>query len=1120
MTDSRRAQLPMTEDLVDTSPIGFAFDLSTKEKVKRPLPGEEEEYGESLGPLPALLVLNNEGILAAWWLVYAESIRQGITFPGLAVTGGAPTQKSQPQSEAALFTAPSPSSAPVFGQNSLEKASVPSGSFGASVNTPQAPSFGSTPTISSGFGAASTLGQSQSPWAPSLANTGGQSLTPTFGKPGFGAPASLGMHAQGTSFGLASGLGSRPSPWGSQSSGSVAITGSAFGQTGRLGSQSSPFSTTSTPNPLNLPGAANVSTGPTSGGFASFANKPVGFASVPSPGGTQSLFRKSATVSTLGSGSGADSSFGQLQKNDRQVTKPFGTGTFDLGSTFKADGTSANDAPKSTGEAGSSLFGSNFGADLGETVPQSKDEDMDESEDVPPRQTTTNNNVEDIKAPTADSAPRESLPKTESSKFEDLFGVQSQSTSKPSEVQKSKPAGFSFGQNTNLNEAPKETSNESEDRPQTAVEIPPKIKEEPTSDDDDISPLNEEEARPPEGYRDSIELSKLPEIPGPPTPKIPEAPLPPESTSKTSYAPGDSSNSSKSSDDPPLPPDFAPSKTKLQEVEAAPPEGKELPEDEGEDEGSEEEEGQVDALDDEGSGVDVGHEISLLSSKESSKITPGSSFGMQPENRSPDGLFLTASKKSESQRIPLFGETGKSPVQLFPSSSKTQESPRSPSPVRIGPVSDLLRPDNTRSVSTPGLTSPWINRKIHLSSTITPFKAQYTVEEIRKQERERLLAEQAQKMQQEQLPLKDDEDEQIRRALAADVEGSRTLDDFVAHQDYVGDVDKPGIPGQIEKVYRDINSMIDTLGLNARSLKAFIKGHEELAKPDRRSREDLEDLDDWCLVEIEDLDDIENDLFEQLDENRLPDVPGKLFDIREAHTAVSHLKRQSVNLGRTVDFRKDPAAAETASRAPLSLDQQAQLRDLRKAFTHFQKRLADAEEGVTMLRTKLAHAESQYTGIRKNGREPSKQPTVEAVENTIRKMTGIIQKKNADIDILSSQMKEMSLFPVINGSIDFVKDAHSEQGSTPPFRTPYPNSVSKKYRKSLQQKGYRTSASLTPHKESPLRSGFNPDGTPSKSANKLTTEEVEYRARLSRKHEINEIVRDVFRSDPKMRTLD
>ena len=1130
VTDSRRAQLPMTEDLADTSPIGFAFDLSSKDKVKRPLPGEEEEYDESSGPLPALVILNNEGILATWWLIYAESIRQRTTFPGLAATGAAQTQQTQPQYQqgASPFAAPSQPSAPTFRQSSFGNPSTPSGNFGASANTSNAPPFGSSPAPGSLFGAASALGQSKSPWGASLINAGGQGSTPTFGKPSSGGLASQGVNTQGTAFGMAGGLGNRVSPWGTPSSSNTATTGSTFGQTGKLGSLPSPFATGPSSTSLNPQGAANGSPTTTSG-FASFANKPGGFASTPSSsGGFQSVFAKPPTGSVLGSGSNTGSSFGQLQKPTEQIKSPFGTGAFSLGSTFKADGTSIDDASKPTGAAVNSLFGANFNATLGEAVPQSKDEDMDESEDVSPTQATASNGVQDAKEPVADLAPPElPLPKTEPPKIGGLFGTQSQGTDTLAEVQSSKPTGFGFGQPTPLTVTSKETIDESNNRPPRAVETSPKIKEEPTSDDDDISPLNEEEAQPPEGYGESVEpskssLSKSPKTPAPPRPKLPEAPLPPESTSKTSYAPGDSSNSSKSSDDPSLPPDFAPSKSKLQEVEATLPEESALPEEEAEDEGSEEEEGRVEALDDEGSGVDVGQEISPLSSKESSKITPVSSFGMGPENRSPDGLFSTASKKSELQKIPLFGEAGKPPVQLFPTSSKTQESPRSPSPVRMGSFSGSLRPENTRSVSTPGPASSWRNRRSHQNNLVTPLQAQNSAEEIRRQERERLLDEQAQKAQQEQQPLEDDEDEQIRRTLAADIEGSITLDDFVAHQDYVGDVDKPGIPGQVEKVYRDINSMIDTLGLNARSLKAFIKGHEELAKTDGRSREDLESLDDWCLVEIEDLDALESDLFEQLNQNKLPDVSRKLSDIREIRGAVSHLEHQSVDLGRTIDFRKDPAAVETASRAPLDLDQQTQLRDLRKAFTKFQKQLVDAEEGVTMLRTKLAYTDSQYNGIRKNGKEPAKQPTVEAVENTVRKMTAMIERKSADIDILSSQMEEMSLSPDVNDTINLANGAHSGQGSSSTFTTPYPNSASKMYRKALQQKRYRPAASLTPHKESPLRSGFNSEGTTNKSVISFTAEEVEeYKTKVSKKQEINEVVRDIFRRNgAKIRTLD
>jgi nucleoporin NUP159 len=93
----------------------------------------------------------------------------------------------------------------------------------------------------------------------------------------------------------------------------------------------------------------------------------------------------------------------------------------------------------------------------------------------------------------------------------------------------------------------------------------------------------------------------------------------------------------------------------------------------------------------------------------------------------------------------------------------------------------------------------------------------------------------------------------------------------------VGNVTKPGIPGEIERVYRDINSMIDTLGLNARSLHAFIKGHNELYKDGGRTRDDLEHEDDWTLLEIDDLVVIEKELEEQLDQGRVHD-PEKLLE--------------------------------------------------------------------------------------------------------------------------------------------------------------------------------------------------------------------------------------------------
>ena len=60
--------------------------------------------------------------------------------------------------------------------------------------------------------------------------------------------------------------------------------------------------------------------------------------------------------------------------------------------------------------------------------------------------------------------------------------------------------------------------------------------------------------------------------------------------------------------------------------------------------------------------------------------------------------------------------------------------------------------------------------------------------------------------------LSDEEDVRVRELLASEVEPSMDLEPFIAHQDYVGRVNKLGIAGQIEKVFRDINSMIDTDG--------------------------------------------------------------------------------------------------------------------------------------------------------------------------------------------------------------------------------------------------------------------------------------------------------------------
>ncbi|KAL9131657.1 MAG: hypothetical protein Q9217_000468 [Psora testacea] len=1086
--DSRRAQLPLTEELGDTFPVGVALDLSSKEKVKRPLPQEELE--ESPGPLPALMVLNNEGLLSTWWIVYAESIRQGTTFPGLAMAGGLQSrQPSQAQRQVSPFSASSPPPATAFGQSSFGKPSTPIGTFGGVTSTPAPSTFGYTSTSVPAFGAYSGLGQQKSVWGSSSNNNiGTQPTTPAFGQPSFGSSNPIANITQGTAFGMAGGLGNKRSPWGTPSSGAATGSTGAFGQPSKLGSQTSPFASASTGG-VSGSGGSNNSTSP-SGGFASFATKSSGFLSAtPSSGGAQSVFGKPSTVAPLQRGMDTDSSFGQQQQKDEAPKSVFGgsTGDFQLGSTFKADGTAAKDSQKPAGDVAGSMFDRNFSSTLRDTASfQSKDADMDrEDEDEAPIDAdNTSHDQKDVKPSALEPAqPKFQFPKTDPPKSGGLFGTQSQSRTTPAEVQSSKPAGFSFGKPTPIAAMPKETPEELEDRPRSLIATSPKVKEEPQSDADDISPLNEEEAQPPEGYGDTdsglSSRSKTPETPDPEKKKFSNAPLPPESTSKASYAPGDSSNSSKSSDDAPLPPDFVPSKTRLKEVEAPQPEQAKLP--------SDEEEG---ALDDEGSGVDVGQDVSPSNSNRSSKNVTGSSFGLPSDRSTAGSLFLSMPEQSEVQRgkSALFGEVGKASAPFFPPPTKPQESPRSPSPVRLN-TSDSMRPDNSRSISAPVPFKALSSRQSHPSRLVVPSQPQQYAGELRKQERERLLVEQARKAAEERQELIDDDDVQIRRLLESDVAGSKTIDAFLAHQDYVGNIDKPGIPGQIEKIFRDINSMIDTLGLNARSLTAFVKGHEEQARPVGRTRDDLEDLEDWCLIEVEDLNAIENDLFEQLETNKLQNVPEKLAACRDLLKTLSRLHHRSHDLGRTIDLRKDPLAAELAAQAALSLDQQTQQRELRKAFKHFQKQLAKAEEAMSVLRSQLASAEGQFSKPGSNGKDVLRKPTVEAVQNTIRKMTAMVKKKRDDIDVLEMQMKHLRFStPPTNGS--------TEEGNTT-VNGPLHD-------------GSEPSSAVTTNQEPPLRMDLNRDGTPHKLPYELSEEEVEqYRAKIRRRMEVNQAVRDV-----------
>lgn len=1107
--DSRRAQMPMSKDQTDTSPIGVCFDLSSKDKILRPLP--KEEFDASQGPLPAVMVLNNEGVLSSWWLVYADSIRLGTTYPGLVAAGGPQIQQqSQIERQASPFASTVTQTAPTFGLSNFGKQSTPTAGFGSAFSKPATSAFGSTSSPISSFG---TIGKSQSPFGgptttPATSESGGS----TFGQPTFGSSTPMGsvmggagrgaIPTGGAAFGTAGGLGNRGSVWGTPSSGTAAASGSVFGHSGFGGVNKSPFGAPSTGNAFVSNTAA-----PTSGGFASFAAKTSGFMTAAPTSSAEDPFGKTAQGAPFGSGMDTDTSFGATPKKDAEASKSVfggGGGAFTLGTTFVGDGPSANEAANPKGKEFKSMFGDGFGSALGEvqkevTTPQTKDADMDEDDNAPAQSAQPANIQKATTTPAANPTPPKfqfpSVPPSTGG----LFGTQAQAKTTPAAVHSSQPSGFTFGKPTPITTTPKDTPKRPGQSDRPSVEISPKIKEEPHSDDDNISPLNEEEAAPPLGFG----APRTPPI----GTKTPVDPVPPESTSKTSFAPGDSSNSSKSSEEAPLPPDFLPSKTKLKEVEPPPAEQAPLPETKNEEEDAdadaEGDEDEEEGLDDEGSGVDVAQEISPSTDPtHSPKITPGSSFG-GPLDKSPvGGLFSRVSRPQDGQTgRSLFGEIGNTSAPYFSPPSKTQESPRSPSPVRSILAGDSLRPDSSRSISAPGPFKALANRKNTLSQLAVPSKPQPSAEERRKQERERIAAQQAKQAAEEEQDLSDREDERVREELGTEVEATKTLDPFLAHQDYIGAVDKPGIPGQIDKVYRDINSMIDTLGLNARSLTAFVKGHTELHKQCGRSREDLED-DDWCLIEIGDLSTAEDELKQRLEAGQIQDVQKKLNECRDLRKGVASLRAKGGDFVKAVETGSDPEVAESARTAPLRLEQVTQQHELRKKFMKFQKLLAETEENITMLRAKLASYESSNA----NGR-PLKKPTVEAVTNTIKKMTSMVEKKSGDIDVLENQMRRLRFSSA-------ALSQSSREGS--PF-TPLPSTSPQ--RKLFSRSGGSTLQNGQSH--TPCRPTNGP-GISRKAMQEVTPEGVQrYREKAQRRQEVNLIMKEAFsKTGPRIRGLD
>ncbi|KAL4759250.1 FG-nucleoporin NUP159 [Aspergillus foveolatus] len=959
--DSKKASVPLKDSIDETSVIGLGLDFSSSEPVIAPIQGED--IAESSTPLPNLLLLNHEGVLCSWWFIYNESIRQKVPYDGLTSVKTQVPPALQSQS-----TQPQPAAQSPFAQPSFGSPAAPS-SFGTT-------GFGK-PSAAPAFGSPSVPGTPQQPsfGKPSFGTPA--FATPAFGAPAFGAPAALGSNAP--KFGQ-SGFGQSSTPVKSLFGASGAPAGGGFGS------------------------FANVSGG---GGFASLAtSKP----SEGSPFGklpSENPFGKSSGTSLFGAQSETTAFTPQKTEESKGA---FGAGSsgFVLGSTFKGDGTAVDDAPKPEKPSGLFSFGSSFDEMVStpsKTSPPT--EAMDDIEDS----NATSQNLPAAKEPAPSLFGASSKPSTGSSIF-GSFGSQTQNQSPFGSAQTSKSPFSLLGNKKADNQAPSPSSAPSE---KTAVASPPLTK------------------------------AKSPE---------PEPPLPPDSTSRAVYGPGDtsaSSNVSKSSvDDAPLPPDFTASrkspepesepplppdfltrpKKEEQEEEEEPvkaeeaplppdftkpsaPFGKESPlvqdeSDAGSDVGSDADESQKGPPEDESefeySGDDNTHEVK----EPSVESSPESSFDAKHMGEGPaGGLF---GKKQ------LFGEISKP---LFPQTAQSREPPRSPSPIRPPRARQgLPNTENLRSISAPHKPGDALAAR---KASLTELAKR---EELRQPARSPARQSEPQPVETEEEALSDDEDERLRADLNRPLEPVPTLDPFLPHQDYTGETSKPGIPGQIERLYRDINSMVDTLGINARSLSSFLLYQQKSTDSNwiniLRSDSPTDILDEKLLLrQIEDLDSTASALADSLEKHRVQGVEEKLESCRELlGKDIFTLRSQCASIRKTLDAYTDAASIVSA---PLSAEQANLQQDLRTSSAEIQTKLAELESAVSLLRAKIADSP------RADGSRPStRRPTVEAVTSTIATMMNMVESKSGDIDVLEVQMKKLGF--------DTSAAPASREGS--PFATP------------------------------------------------------------------------------------
>ncbi|KAJ9490347.1 hypothetical protein VN97_g2915 [Penicillium thymicola] len=1067
--DTKRASVPLKDSGEETSVIGLAQNLSATENVIAPLPGSD--ILESSTPLPGVLLLNNDGILSSWWFVYADSIRQNIPYSGLISSGQATQAPSQPQAIAPT-PAPAPTQQPAFGQSGFgspapfgqpafgKPAGVPA--FGSpsamGASTMGATAFGKQSAPA--FGSPSRLGGSP---APAFGKTSSPAPAPAFGTPSqpgasFGTPSTPGQPQFGKSgFGaMGSGLGQSSSPANPFGAKGAASSGGGFSSFSGGGG----FSGFATAKPGESPFAAKQTSEspfaakqPSESPFAATQPKasPFGTASA-----GESAFAKSS-ASPFGAKPQAPTSFPPPASSE--VKNPFGApqGGFELKSTFKGDGSAVNDGPKpDKPSSGAFSFGGSF--DEMVSTPRkgsaSPSESMDDdTEDIEPV------NKETFSIFGGASKPASQTPTS-------MFSSKTQTTKTTTSAENTKSPFSMLGATADQNRVTSplsalsdKTETPKKNWPSTSsidveAPLPPDSTTRAsyaagdTSASDNVSKCSAEDAPlPPDFTKAKKSLQPEDDAPLPPdflspkksAPATDDAPLPPDflTQKKTAPKPDDAplppdfltqKKTAPKTDDAPLPPDFL-TKPKKSETAVVPEEAPLPPDftakpktepfeeavpipDESDESGiSDGDSEAADESDFSDSGEEITHDEAFTAK---SKPSAQSSFGAVSEQSSTGGFFSSPARDADDKgRRPrqLFGEISKQPLLPPPGpiAQSNREPYRSPSPIRIGGKKNVLFSEKSRTRK--GSTGALHSRKASLTQIAQRDGHLRKASDVAREEQEKQARAHAAAQLQEDDVLSlsdDDEDDRLRDELAQPVEPVDTLDPFLPHQNYMGETAKPGIAGQVERLYRDINSMVDTLGINARSMAGFLL-HQQPKQPS--------DIDGWVMIlnsdqpadildtkmalkDIERFEELIASIAQSLDNQRVQGVDEKLGACRDLLTKqVVTLRGQFASIRKTLDAHTDIGAI---LEAPLSAEQGALQHDLRTTFTNIQVKMTALEQAVSLLRAKIADI-PQVNGTSRN------RPTVEAVTKTIATMMSMAEGKSTDIDVLEAQMRRLGV---------------------------------------------------------------------------------------------------------------